>query len=43
MAMHGINQQFDYDLAVVGGGSAGYAAARPPPLPGFCSAPNFVP
>jgi pyruvate/2-oxoglutarate dehydrogenase complex dihydrolipoamide dehydrogenase (E3) component len=28
MAMHGLNQQFDYDLAVVCGGSAGYAAAR---------------
>jgi pyruvate/2-oxoglutarate dehydrogenase complex dihydrolipoamide dehydrogenase (E3) component len=26
--MHGLNQQFDYDLAVLGGGSAGYAAAR---------------
>ena len=33
--MHGINQQFDYDLAVVGGGSAGYAAARPPRCQGF--------
>lgn len=26
--MHRLDRQFDYDLAVVGGGSAGYAAAR---------------
>ena len=28
MAMHKLNQQYDYELAVLGGGSAGYAAAR---------------
>jgi pyruvate/2-oxoglutarate dehydrogenase complex dihydrolipoamide dehydrogenase (E3) component len=29
MAIHGLNnKQFDYDVAILGGGSAGYAAAR---------------
>src|SRR5207244_8692051 len=27
-AMSAAEQQFDYDLAIIGGGSAGYAAAR---------------
>src|SRR5437867_12279436 len=26
--MRGVNEAFDYDLAIIGGGSGGYAAAR---------------